>query len=134
MIEERDDWPMIGRRMLLGSTAALLVSGCATRGFVMGATGNGYGLIGQMKSLPGKRSELLGYLTEGSNAMPGNRLYLVAEDASDPDSIWVTEVWDSKEAHTASLRLPAVQAAIAKAKPILAGFGTSAEIRPVSGL
>lgn len=129
-----EGWPSVDRRELVGTVAAVVLAGYATKGYAMAAKGEGYGLIGQLKAMAGKRSELLGYLTEGSVGMPGNRLYLVAEDVSDPDSLWVTEIWDSKEAHSASLKLPSVQAAIAKARPILAGFGTSAEIRPVSGL
>lgn len=100
----------------------------------MSDEGKLYGMIGQMKAAPGKRAELLGYLTAGSDQMPGNLIYLVAEDVADPDALWVTEVWIDKAAHAASLQLPAVKSAIAKARPILAGFGTSAEIRPVSGL
>ncbi|GAA0528798.1 hypothetical protein GCM10009533_30080 [Saccharopolyspora spinosporotrichia] len=34
---------------------------------------------------------------------------------------WVTEVWKSKEHHTASLELPEVKEAIGKAMPLLTG-------------
>jgi hypothetical protein len=43
-------------------------------------------------------------------------------------------VWDSKEFHMGSLTLPAVQAAIAKARPIIAGFGHRFETTPVAGV
>ena len=46
--------------------------------------------------------------------------------------IWIVELWDSKEAHAASLQLPEVQAAIAKGRPLIAGFGTRAEFKPVA--
>ncbi|WP_240913777.1 antibiotic biosynthesis monooxygenase [Sphingomonas sp. HDW15A] len=100
----------------------------------MSDDGELYGMIGQMKAAPGKRAELLGYLTEASGEMLGNLLYLVAEDVADADALWVTEIWIDRAAHAASLQPPAVKSAIARARPILAGFGTSAEIRPVSGL
>lgn len=90
-----------------------------------------YGLIGQMKCAPGKRAEVLAALAQGTKAMPGNLAYLIAEDLGDPDSIWITEVWESRAAHAASLQLPAVQAAIAIARPHIAGFGTRVETRPV---
>ncbi len=93
-----------------------------------------YGRIGRIKAASGKRKELLTALLEGSAAMPGCLSYIVAKDIKDPDSIWVTEAWDSKESHDASLKLPQVQAAIAKARPIIAGFDTSAETEPVGGL
>jgi quinol monooxygenase YgiN len=41
-------------------------------------------------------------------------------------------VWDSQELHRASLALPSVQAAIAKARPMITGFGERFETEPVS--
>jgi quinol monooxygenase YgiN len=93
-----------------------------------------YGLIGQMLSTPGKRDELVGYLSDATGAMPGCLSYIIALDNANPDAIWITEVWDSRENHAASLKLPAVQAAIAKARPIIAGFGQRFETVPVAGI
>ena len=92
-----------------------------------------YGVIGQMKAAPGQRDALIGYLAEASADMPGNLAYLIAKDNADADALWITEIWTSAEAHLASLKLPQVQAAIAKARPIIAGFGTRAEVTPVGG-
>ncbi|WP_327195758.1 putative quinol monooxygenase [Sphingopyxis sp. MWB1] len=91
-----------------------------------------YGLLGQMMAKPGQRAALAAILTEGTGDMPGNLSYLVGEDAADPDALWIVETWVSKEAHAASLQLPAVQAAIAKGRPLIAGFGTRAEFTPVA--
>lgn len=93
-----------------------------------------YGLIGQMLATPGKREELVAILTESTEAMPGCLSYVVALDTANPDAIWITEVWDSKESHAASLQLPAVRAAIAKARPIIAGFPQHFETVPVAGV
>lgn len=93
-----------------------------------------YGLIGQMLSLPGKRDELAAILAEATGAMPGCLSYVVAFDGANPDAIWITEVWDSRESHAASLKLPAVRAAIAQARPIIAGFGQRFETVPVAGI
>jgi quinol monooxygenase YgiN len=93
-----------------------------------------YGLIGQMLARPGKRDELLGYLKASTGEMPGNLSYIIALDPANPDALWITEVWDSKESHAASLQLPAVREAIAKARPIIAGFGQSFETVPVAGV
>jgi quinol monooxygenase YgiN len=92
-----------------------------------------YGLIGQMKTAPGKRTELAAILLEGTAAMPGCLSYVVAEDAADADALWITEVWDSRESHAASLALPAVQAAIARGRPLIAGFGHRFETTPLGG-
>lgn len=84
-----------------------------------------------MQAAPGKRAELVACLLEGSGGMPGNLAYIVAEDLADPDAIWITEVWRSKADHASSLTLPAVRQTIAKARPIIAGFGMQVETRPV---
>jgi len=93
-----------------------------------------YGLIGQMMAAPGKRDELAVILSESTQGMPGCLSYIVAKDAANPDAVWITEVWTDKEHHAGSLKLPAVQAAIAKARPIIAGFGQRFETIPVGGV
>jgi quinol monooxygenase YgiN len=92
-----------------------------------------YGLIGKMKAVEGKRDAILGILLADVGAMPGCLSYVVAHDPADPDAIWITEVWDSQESHTNSLKLPAVQAAIEKARPMIAGFGEHFVTIPVGG-
>ena len=91
-----------------------------------------YGLIGQMLAKPGQRAALVAILSEGSDAMPGNMGYVIGEDSANPDAIWIVELWDSKEAHAASLKLPSVRDAIEKGRPLIAGFGTRAEFKPVA--
>ena len=93
-----------------------------------------YGLIGKMRAATGKRDEVLAILREATTGLPGCLSYIVAKDATDPDAIWITEAWDSKEHHDASLKLPQVQAAIAKARPLIAGFDSRAETEPVGGV
>jgi quinol monooxygenase YgiN len=92
-----------------------------------------YGLIGKMNAVPGQRDALLGFLAEGTAAMPGCLSYVIATDPADPDGLWITEVWDSAASHQASLELPAVQAAIAKGRPLIAGFSNRVETIPVAG-
>ena len=93
-----------------------------------------YGLIGKMLATPGKREELLGILLDNNAAMRGCLSYIVARDPGSEDGIWVTEVWDSKESHAASLNLPHVQAMIARARPIIAGFRERFETEPMGGV
>ena len=92
-----------------------------------------YGLIGRMLTAPGKRDELVAILLEGTGEMPGCLSYVIALDPAHDDAIWVTEVWDTQESHAASLKLPAVQAAIAKGRPMIAGFGERFETVPLGG-
>jgi quinol monooxygenase YgiN len=122
------------RRPLLAGLALALVGGRLLTGeTAMAGTTASFGMIGKIKAKPGTRAELVAILAGGTSAMPGCLAYLIAEDAGDADAIWTTELWDSKESHAASLRLPAVQDAIAKGRPLIAGFELSAETRPVSG-
>ncbi|HYP90468.1 MAG TPA: putative quinol monooxygenase [Polyangiaceae bacterium] len=92
-----------------------------------------YGLIGKFKAAPGKRDELIGILFESSQQMPGCKSYIVARDPADADAIWITEVWVDDASHKASLSLPQVQAAIARAKPLIASFGERFITEPIGG-
>ena len=93
-----------------------------------------YGLIGRMLAAPGKREELLAIMLDGNAAMPGCISYVIARDPRSEDGLWITEVWDSKDSHGASLSLPVVKAAIAKARPLIAGFGEGTTTEPVGGV
>ena len=92
-----------------------------------------YGLIGKMIAANGKRDELVAILLHGTEAMPGCLSYVIALDPTSEDAIWITEVWDIQASHAASLKLPAVQAAIAKGRPLIAGFADRSETVPVGG-
>ena len=93
-----------------------------------------YGLIGRREAVPGERGALAAILLEGTDGMPGCLSYIVAKDPADADALWITEVWDSAESHRASLQLPAVQAAIARDRPLIAGFDSQVETEPLGGV
>jgi quinol monooxygenase YgiN len=120
----------IGRREFVAATVA--VAGAGTVGAQQGR--QMYGLIGKMKVAEGQRDALIAILLEGTGAMPGCLSYVVATDPADASGIWITEVWDSKESHAASLSLPAVKAAIAKGKPLITGFENAVTTTPVGGV
>lgn len=92
-----------------------------------------YGLIGKLSATSGQRDALAAILLDGTAQMPGCLSYVIANDPSDPDALWITEVWDSKENHQGSLKLPGVQAAIAKGRPLIAGFSNRVETEPLGG-
>jgi quinol monooxygenase YgiN len=92
-----------------------------------------YGLIGKVSAQAGKRDELAGVLLAGTEAMPGCLSYIIATDPGDPDALWITEVWDNKESHAASLSLPSVKGAIAKGRPLITGFSNRVETTPIGG-
>ena len=80
--------------------------------------------VGTLGAVPGKRDELVAHLTQGSGPMPGCLAYEVGVNDEEPDTVFVVELWESAEAHQASLALPEVRASIAAARPLLSGeFG-----------
>jgi quinol monooxygenase YgiN len=92
-----------------------------------------YGLIGRMKAYAGKRDELAAILLESISGLPGCLSYVVAKDSKDPDSLWVTEVWESEIDHKASLALPAVRDAITKGRPLIASVDERYVTEPIGG-
>lgn len=121
------------RGFIIAAAAAL--SSNATLAF---ATRNGerrmYGIIGKMIATPGQRDALAEILLEGTTEMPGCLSYVIALDPTDDKALWITEVWDSQKSHEASLALPSVKAAIAKGRPLVAGFGERMVTEPVGGV
>jgi quinol monooxygenase YgiN len=92
-----------------------------------------YGMIGKITATAGQRDALAAILLEGTGSMPGCLSYIIALDPADADALWITEVWDNQASHQASLKLPAVQAAIAKGRPLIVGFSNRVETTPIGG-
>lgn len=121
----------IDRRFFIGGAAAAAAVPAAAQ--TAGRPTPLYGLIGKMIARPGRRADLAAILIEGVSTMPGCLSYVIAEDPLAPDALWITEAWESKAAHRASLALPAVKAAIARARPLIAGMETVSETIPIGG-
>jgi quinol monooxygenase YgiN len=95
-----------------------------------------YGLIGSFKAQPDQRDALLQHLLNAANTLrdfEGCYLYVVSKATDDPDTIWITETWRSREDHQASLTLDAVKEIIAAARPLIASGGGGFEVIPVGG-
>jgi quinol monooxygenase YgiN len=95
-----------------------------------------FGLHGRIEAQPGRGEELAQLLLEAAEGLGSNpdcELYVVARAEDDPDAVWVTEVWASREAHAASLEDEAVKAAIARGRPLIAGFSDRVETLPLGG-
>lgn len=83
-----------------------------------------YGLHGKLEATVGNGAQLAEILLGASRLVSkakGCRLYLVSQESTGSDVVWVTEVWDSKEDHDNSLQVPGVKELIAQAMPLLAG-------------
>ncbi|NJP34200.1 putative quinol monooxygenase [Micromonospora thermarum] len=95
-----------------------------------------FGYVGSMRARPGHRAEVVAILLEAADqiASAGCSLYVVGVSETDPDLIVVSEIWQSREHHAASLRLPETRAAIERAMPMLTGEFTGQELSLVGGL
>lgn len=95
-----------------------------------------YSYAGTMRAKPGKRDDVIAILLRDQSPLAdlGCHSYLVGVNDDEPDLIYVTEVWESKQAHDDSLQLPSVQAAISAAMPMLTGEFTGYESTVVGGL
>lgn len=86
---------------------------------------NKYLLHGKLMAKPGHRDELAAILIQASklvSAAKGANLYVVSKEETEPNAVYVTEIWDSKEDHDASLNMEGVRELIMKAMPILNGL------------
>jgi quinol monooxygenase YgiN len=92
-----------------------------------------YGLIVKMIVVPGQREALIALLLEATSGMPGCITYIVAKDVIEDDAIWITEAWDSKESHDASLSLPSVKHAISLGRPMISSLESMVATTPVGG-
>jgi quinol monooxygenase YgiN len=95
-----------------------------------------YGYLATMRTTAGHRDDVVKILLSGVDGLRGVgcRLYVVGVSETDPDLIWVNEVWESKDHHAASLQLPETRAAIARAMPMLTGEFTGQELTVAGGL
>ncbi|SCE97508.1 Quinol monooxygenase YgiN [Micromonospora viridifaciens] len=89
-----------------------------------------YGYIGSMKVKPGHRDDVLNILLNSAEGLRkvGCDPYVVCVSNADDVTILVSEVWQSKEKHDASLQLPETKAAISNAMPMLTGEFTRQEV------
>lgn len=79
--------------------------------------------VGTLGVKPGHRDEVIAILSRPNlgGGDIGCLLYEVGINEEQPDVVFVMELWESQEAHQASLQLDSVRAAIAEAMPHLSG-------------
>jgi quinol monooxygenase YgiN len=109
---------------------------CAVAFVLQGERMDRFGLHGKLTAQPGQRDALLDVLLQAADlvgAAPGCEIYFVSTSQTEPDAIWVTEVWRSEADHAASLSWPGVKELIVKAKPLIAGMSDSARTIPIGG-
>lgn len=70
---------------------------------------------------------------ESMKSLEECELYLINVSESDPDSVYVYEVWKNEAAHQASLTLEATQTLIKRAKPIITGMERITTLKTLGG-
>lgn len=95
-----------------------------------------YLLHGKLIAKPEYKEELADILIQASQLVStakGCKLYAVSGDKDDATSVYVTEIWDSKDDHDNSLKNEEVRALIIKAMPILGGQPTKGQELEILG-
>ena len=95
-----------------------------------------YGCYVKFTARPGQRDALVEHLLRaaaGVSTVAECEVYLINTSPTEPECVWVTEVWRSQEAHDASLTLEGVQEAIEYVRPLLAGAPERIDVLPVGG-
>ncbi|WKZ34497.1 MAG: putative quinol monooxygenase [Anaerolineales bacterium] len=93
-----------------------------------------YAMTGKLIARDGKRAQLAEILKQAAQvvaAIPECQMYIVSEDLSNSTHLWVFEIWDSRDAHDASLGNEQVHALIAQARPLLAAAPDGVELFPI---
>jgi quinol monooxygenase YgiN len=91
-------------------------------------------------SEPGRGDDLAALMTEVARSQAGAvgcRLYAANRDASDPDTVWITELWDSQadvDAALAGLRTEAGKARLGEVMALLAGPPQRTDLEPLGGV
>ncbi|MPV88971.1 putative quinol monooxygenase [Georgenia ruanii] len=91
-----------------------------------------YGLFTGFTARRGRGAELLDALLAAADALradPACLHYVVGAGEDDPDAVWVWEAWTDRGAHDAALEPPEARAAIARARPLLAGSAGQTPVR-----
>lgn len=86
---------------------------------------NKFGNYGKLIAKEGQRDALVQILLEAAESMhsvEGCEMYAVNISESEPDSVWVIEVWKNEEAHAASLTLESTKMLIQRGKPLIVGM------------
>lgn len=94
-----------------------------------------FGMHAKIRSQVGQRDALVAVLLDAAAALqqvPGCQLYLVSVSASEPETVWVTEVWRSQEEHQASLMHEEIQPILMRGRPLIATF-ERIKIEPLGG-
>lgn len=93
-------------------------------------------MTGRLIAQKGKRDELASILKEAAEVVSeidACKMYIVCEDTSNENAVWVFETWQDRQAHDDSLKVERTRSLIAQAKPLLAAAPDGAELQIIGG-
>ncbi len=95
-----------------------------------------YGCYVKFIAQPGQRDTLAEHLLRAATFVekaPGCMLYIINTSPTEPECVWVAEVWRSQQEHDASLTVEGAQEAIKQVIPLLAGMPEKIDVLPIGG-
>jgi quinol monooxygenase YgiN len=95
-----------------------------------------FGMFNKFAAHAGKGEELLQHLLKAASLVEnaaGCELYIVNMSPSEPDVVWVSEIWDREEDHRASLSNEGATELIQATIPLLARPPEQILVVPVGG-
>jgi quinol monooxygenase YgiN len=95
-----------------------------------------FSLFGKFIIQEGERDTMVDLLLEAADSMKNLdecEIYLVNISESEPNAVYVYEVWSNENAHQASLTLETTQTLIRRAKPIIAGMERVSTLEAMGG-
>lgn len=95
-----------------------------------------FSLFGKFTVQEGKRDTMVDILIEAAESMQELEeceIYLVNTSESEPNCVYVYEVWSHEDAHQASLTTDATQTLINRAKPIITGMERISTLKTMGG-
>jgi quinol monooxygenase YgiN len=95
-----------------------------------------YGCYVKFTTHPGQRDALVEQFLNVAaliDGAAGCELYIINTSPTEPECVWVTEMWRGQEEHDAALTLESAQAAIKRVLPLLAGSPEKIDVLPVGG-
>ena len=95
-----------------------------------------YAMTGKLITQKGRRAELVSILREAAEIVgeiSECKMYVVCEDTTNENAVWVFEAWDHRQAHDDSLKNERTRNLISQAKPLLAAAPDGAELSVIGG-
>ncbi len=95
-----------------------------------------YGCYVKFTAQTGQRDALIEHLLRAASFVEkasGCELYIINASPTEPESVWVTEVWKSQQEHDAALTIEGAPEAIKLVIPLLAGPPQKIDVLPIGG-